>query len=123
MDNYSDGRDKLPLDEYNSDEFESPRKTKRIEEKKRKGDASNEFEKDNSKNKKTREEKQFQNASNDETHPLEDNTPKRSLSNAKNLHRTHSASSQRSDDYSEDNNRDVYRFFIHIWSLLMHTTC
>ncbi len=136
------------MDNYND---ERQRETKRLEDKKRKGDASKEFEKDNSQNQKSREEKPQHDSEkpkskkkpkdksqkqqnfyydsstgsegDDDKHTLEENTPTRPLSNTKNLERTNSASSQWSDDYSEDQNRDVYRFCTHICSLFMHTAC
>ena len=157
-------------DNYND---ERQRETKRLEEKKRKGVARNEFGKDKSQNKKSREEKKTQHDSDnsknkksrednqnqhdsekqkakqkakeknqkqqnlyydastssegdDDKHTLEENTPTRPFSNTKNLERTNSASSQRSDDFSEDQNRDVYRYCKHIsgpFFCIQHVDC
>ncbi len=144
LDNYNDGRDMHLLHDNNSDDFESPRETTRLEEKNAKGTQTmiskrtipktKKLAKINNsrttltrqklkkslkiKFRKVRTKKNYDsstsNESNDDTHTLEENTPQRPLSNTKNLERTHSASSQRSDDYSEDHNRDVYRFCPHM---------
>ncbi len=137
------------INNYNA---ERQREPKTLEEKKRKRDASNDFEKDNSKYKKSREEtntqpnyeklkakkthkdtspkhrKLYYDSStsedeDDDKHTLEENTPTRPLSNTKNLQRTNSVSSQRSDDYSDEQNRDVHRFCTYIFSIFTHTTC